>query len=98
MDDGKLNFDVLFGFVRMLEHFIPSYDATPCDRLEENGSIILGKTNMDEFGMGSGAIDSIFGPTRNVWKETMDNENRWHIAGGSSGGSAVAVATGTCYA
>lgn len=82
----------------MLENFIPAYDATPCARLEGHGSIILGKTNMDEFGMGSGAIDSIFGPTRNIWRESADNENRWHIAGGSSGGSAVAVATGTTYA
>lgn len=82
----------------MLENFIPLCDATPCVRLEENGSIMLGKTNMDEFGMGSGAIDSISGPTRNIWRESLDNEKRWHIAGGSSGGSAVAVATGTCYA
>lgn len=53
---------------------------------------------MDEFGMGSGAIDSIAGPTRNIWRDSLDSEKRWHIAGGSSGGSAVAVATGTCCA
>lgn len=82
----------------MLENFVPLYDATPCARLEKNGAISMGKTNMDEFGMGSGAIDSIFGPTRNIWRESSDNENHWHIAGGSSGGSAVAVATGTCFA
>lgn len=82
----------------MLENFIPSYDATPCERLDDAGSILLGKTNLDEFSMGSGAVDSIHGTTRNVWRSNMAKENDWNIAGGSSGGSAVSVATGSCYA
>lgn len=77
----------------MLEHFVPLYDATPAARLKEAGAVLMGKTNLDEFSMGSGAVDSIFGPTKNVWQS-----DKGHIAGGSSGGSAVAVATGTCYA
>lgn len=79
---------------RMLENFTPKYDATPCKRLQDAGTILLGKTNLDEFSMGSGAIDSIFGSTKNVWK----SKSGLHIAGGSSGGSAVAVATGSCFA
>lgn len=77
----------------MLEKFIPSYNATPYTRLADAGAVFMGKTNLDEFSMGSGAIDSIFGPTKNVWQSNHD-----HIAGGSSGGSAVAVATGSCFA
>lgn len=82
----------------MLENFIPPYDATPYARLKSAGAILLGKTNLDEFGMGSGTVDSIFGPTKNVWSQSKDDTGNWHIAGGSSGGSAVAVASGTCYA
>ncbi|XP_053670425.1 glutamyl-tRNA(Gln) amidotransferase subunit A, mitochondrial [Anopheles nili] len=82
---------------RMLENFIPTYNATVVERLEKCGAIVLGKTNLDQFGMGSGCIDSIFGPTRNSWSEKLDDDN-FRIAGGSSGGSAVAVAAGLCYA
>lgn len=82
----------------MLENFIPSYDATPCERLDDAGSILLGKTNLDEFSMGSGAVDSIHGATKNVWRSKICADDDFHIAGGSSGGSAVAVATGSCYA
>lgn len=82
----------------MLENFVAGYNATPVERLFNAGAVSLGKTNMDEFSMGAGAIDSIFGPTRNIWSASQDNENLWHIAGGSSGGSATAVATGTCHA
>ncbi|XP_055324129.1 glutamyl-tRNA(Gln) amidotransferase subunit A, mitochondrial [Sitodiplosis mosellana] len=78
---------------RMLENFVPSYNATPFDRLDDAGAVLIGKTNLDEFSMGSGAVDSIFGPTKNVWRS-----DEGHIAGGSSGGSAVAVATGSCFA
>lgn len=73
---------------------MPAYNATPYERLQNAGTVLLGKTNLDEFSMGAGAIDSVFGPTRNVWK----SQNDWHIAGGSSGGSAVAVATGSVFA
>lgn len=54
---------------------------------------MMGKTNMDEFGMGSGTIDSIYGPTKNPWSKSMED---WSITGGSSGGSAAAVAAETC--
>ena len=80
----------------MLANFTPSYDATPYARLKEAGAILVGKTNLDEFGMGSGTVDSIFGPTKNIWG-FKDDEN-WHICGGSSGGAALAVASGVCYA
>lgn len=81
----------------MLQNFIPTYDATVVERLQAHGAVIVGKTNLDQFGMGSGCIDSIFGPTRNNWSEDT-NDDRFRIAGGSSGGSAVAVAAGLCYA
>lgn len=82
-------------FFRMLKDFVPSYNATVYDRLENAGAILVGKTNMDEFGMGSGCVDGIFGPTRNIWSKDLQNPS---IAGGSSGGSAVAVASGFCSA
>lgn len=78
---------------RILEDFRPSYDATVYAKLKAHGAILLGKTNLDEFGMGSGTVDSIFGFTQNYYNKTGT-----YIAGGSSGGSAVVVASGACYA
>jgi aspartyl-tRNA(Asn)/glutamyl-tRNA(Gln) amidotransferase subunit A len=75
----------------MLKNFVPTYNATVYDKLEKAGAILAGKTNMDQFGMGSGTIDSIFGPTKNIWSDSVNNPR---ICGGSSGGSAISVAAG----
>ena len=75
---------------KILDNFVPQYNAEVIDRLEKAGMIIIGKTNMDEFAMGSTTETSAYGVTRNPW-------NLEHVPGGSSGGSCAAVAAGETF-
>lgn len=75
---------------KILENFVPTFTAEAVVNLEKAGAVIIGKTNMDEFAMGSTTETSAYGVTRNPW-------NTAHVPGGSSGGSAAAVAAGECF-
>ena len=76
---------------KILSNFVPTYTATAVEKLQEAGAVIIGKTNMDEFAMGSTTETSAFGATKNP-------RNTEHVPGGSSGGSAAAVAANECFA
>ena len=80
---------------KILKNFIPFYESTVSQNLWDNGAIMLGKTNMDEFAMGSANTTSYFG---NVINPVGKNKNEALVPGGSSGGSAAAVASNQCFA
>ena len=75
---------------KILGNFVPTYSSQAVLNLQKAGAVIIGKTNMDEFAMGSTTETSAFGETKNPW-------NSAHVPGGSSGGSAAAVAAGECF-
>ncbi|MCE2510148.1 MAG: Asp-tRNA(Asn)/Glu-tRNA(Gln) amidotransferase subunit GatA [Alphaproteobacteria bacterium] len=79
---------------RILDRFVPPYESTVTAKLWDAGAVPMGKTNLDEFAMGSSTTTSHFGPTENPWRR--EGDNRPLVAGGSSGGSAAAVAAGLC--
>uniref|UniRef100_A0A8C5Y5S8 Glutaminyl-tRNA amidotransferase subunit QRSL1 n=1 Tax=Microcebus murinus TaxID=30608 RepID=A0A8C5Y5S8_MICMU len=96
----------------MLKGYVPPYNATVVQKLLDQGALLMGKTNLDEFAMGSGTTDGVFGPVKNPWSYSKQyrekrrkqephgekEDSNWLITGGSSGGSAAAVSAFTCFA
>lgn len=92
---------------RMLHNFIPPYTATSVKKLLDANSIMIGKTNMDEFAMGSSSLTSYYGPSayqfnseplKGLRPNKYCDNSEWYLAGGSSSGSAVSVSVGACFA
>lgn len=91
---------------KMLYNFIPPYTATAVTKLVDANCLVMGKTNMDEFAMGSSCTTSYYGPSANSWNsDLLDcdslkqcHPSKWFMAGGSSTGSAVSVSSGACFA
>jgi len=81
---------------KMLENYIPNFNATIVEKLLAHGGTMMGKDNMDEFAMGSGGCESYFGAAKNPWNHEKLGED-FYVPGGSSGGSASAVASGATY-
>ncbi|KAH0622185.1 hypothetical protein JD844_024277 [Phrynosoma platyrhinos] len=95
----------------MLKGYVPPFNATVVQKMLDQGAVLLGKTNLDEFAMGSGSTDGAFGPVRNPWSysrqsrgkctqnpKAQNEDTSWFVTGGSSGGSAAAVSSFTCFA
>uniref|UniRef100_A0A2K6FUP6 Amidase domain-containing protein n=1 Tax=Propithecus coquereli TaxID=379532 RepID=A0A2K6FUP6_PROCO len=96
----------------MLKGYVPPCNATVVQKLLDQGALLMGKTNVEEFAMGSGATEGVFGPVKNPWscysKQYREKrkqkprgekeDSNWLITGGSSGGSAAAVSAFTCFA
>ena len=80
---------------KILTGFKPEYESTVTEKLRQNGVVMLGKTNMDEFAMGSSNETSCYGPSINPWMSKLEEKL---VPGGSSGGSAVAVSADLCAA
>mgnify|MGYP000665704861 CR=1 FL=1 len=90
IDDGKLDGPLTTCSSKILGNFVPTFTSEAVLNLEKAGAVILGKTNMDEFAMGSTTETSAYGETKNPW-------NLEHVPGGSSGGSCAAVAAEECF-